>query len=105
MAVAHDPAMLVLRRVPATPFFQVRHLIGSAERDRVAWDLAAALAKLHDSRGAVCGRAGGRPPAGADGARHDALWRAEAGIALPDKRTPAQWVDDLTTRFTALKLG
>jgi aminoglycoside phosphotransferase (APT) family kinase protein len=32
----------------------------------------------------------------------DALWRAEAGVALPDKRTPAQWVDDLKTRFTAL---
>lgn len=33
----------------------------------------------------------------------DALWRAEAGIALPDKRTPAQWVDDLTARFATLK--
>jgi aminoglycoside phosphotransferase (APT) family kinase protein len=32
----------------------------------------------------------------------DALWRAEAGIPLPDKRTPVQWVDDLTARFTAL---
>jgi aminoglycoside phosphotransferase (APT) family kinase protein len=32
----------------------------------------------------------------------DALWRAEAGIALPDKRTPAQWVDDVTARFAAL---
>ena len=32
----------------------------------------------------------------------DALWRAEAGIALPDKRTPVQWVDDLTARFTTL---
>ena len=32
----------------------------------------------------------------------DALWRTEAGIALPDKRTPVQWVDDLATRFAAL---
>ncbi|MFF5290016.1 phosphotransferase family protein [Paractinoplanes globisporus] len=32
----------------------------------------------------------------------DALWRAEAGVALPDHRTPAQWIDDLTARFTAL---
>ncbi|GAB3828623.1 phosphotransferase family protein [Dactylosporangium cerinum] len=32
----------------------------------------------------------------------DALWRAEAGVALPDNRTPAQWVDSLTARFTAL---
>ncbi|WP_250030836.1 phosphotransferase family protein [Paractinoplanes maris] len=32
----------------------------------------------------------------------DVLWRAEAGVALPDRRTPAQWVDDLGARFTAL---
>ena len=32
----------------------------------------------------------------------DALWRAEAGVALPDHRTPAQWVDDLNGRFAAL---
>ncbi|XVV14581.1 phosphotransferase family protein [Actinoplanes sp. CA-131856] len=32
----------------------------------------------------------------------DVLWRAEAGVALPDHRTPAQWVDDLNGRFTAL---
>jgi hypothetical protein len=32
----------------------------------------------------------------------DALWRAEAGVALPDRRTPAQWVDDLGARFAAL---
>lgn len=32
----------------------------------------------------------------------DALWRAEAGVRLPDKRTPVQWVDDLTARFAAL---
>jgi aminoglycoside phosphotransferase (APT) family kinase protein len=32
----------------------------------------------------------------------DALWRAEAAIPLPDKRTPVQWVDDLSARFAAL---
>src|SRR5581483_4085018 len=34
----------------------------------------------------------------------DALWRSEAGIPLADHRTPAAWVDDLSTRFTALGL-
>ena len=34
----------------------------------------------------------------------DALWRAEAGVALPDKRTPAHWVDDLTARFAELRI-
>lgn len=32
----------------------------------------------------------------------DALWRSEAGVPLPDHRTPPAWVDDLTERFTAL---
>jgi aminoglycoside phosphotransferase (APT) family kinase protein len=32
----------------------------------------------------------------------DALWRSEAGIPLPDHRTPSQWVDDLAARFSAL---
>ncbi|GAA1535865.1 hypothetical protein GCM10009827_062800 [Dactylosporangium maewongense] len=32
----------------------------------------------------------------------DALWRTEAGVALPAHRTPAQRVDDLDARFTAL---
>jgi hypothetical protein len=32
----------------------------------------------------------------------DALWRSEAGIPLADHRAPAAWVDDLSTRFTAL---
>jgi aminoglycoside phosphotransferase (APT) family kinase protein len=32
----------------------------------------------------------------------DALWRSEAGIPLADHRTPAAWVDDLGTRFSAL---
>jgi len=32
----------------------------------------------------------------------DALWRSEAGVPLPDHRTPTEWVDDLTARFSAL---
>jgi thiamine kinase-like enzyme len=32
----------------------------------------------------------------------DALWRSEAGIPLPDHRTPAAWSDDLATRFREL---
>jgi aminoglycoside phosphotransferase (APT) family kinase protein len=32
----------------------------------------------------------------------DALWRSEAGIPLPDHRTPPQRVDDLAARFTML---
>jgi aminoglycoside phosphotransferase (APT) family kinase protein len=47
-AVSCDPAMLVLRWVPATPFFEVRHRIGHAARDGVARDLATVLAELHD---------------------------------------------------------
>jgi len=32
----------------------------------------------------------------------DALWRSEAGLPLPDHRTPAAWIDDLCTRFADL---
>lgn len=32
----------------------------------------------------------------------DALWRSEAGIHLPDHRSPAERVDDISTRFAAL---
>lgn len=35
-------------------------------------------------------------------ALHDALWRSEAGIHLPDHRTPPEWVADLGARFSAL---
>jgi aminoglycoside phosphotransferase (APT) family kinase protein len=35
----------------------------------------------------------------------DALWRSEAGITLPDRRTPMQWVDDLTARFAAPEIS
>ncbi|MFF1822793.1 aminoglycoside phosphotransferase family protein [Kribbella sp. NPDC058245] len=34
----------------------------------------------------------------------DALWRSEAGVPLPDHRTPEAWVDDLTQRFSALRI-
>jgi aminoglycoside phosphotransferase (APT) family kinase protein len=219
-AVSRDPAMLVLRWVLATPFFEVRHLIRPAERDGVARDLATVLAELHDPGvlrataeavgplpgptahattdtlrarfGALvrpdqrdrvlswCDRANTALAAmGRTGLVHgdfhgdnhlwdretlrlrlvidletvgtgepefdlrclpadcgielftatvahyekltgtmldvdrimawhvrtvlgDALWRAEAGIPLPDKRTPVQWVDDLTAKFAAL---
>jgi hypothetical protein len=34
----------------------------------------------------------------------DALWRSEAGIPLPDHRTPAAWIDDLSNRFQELRI-
>jgi aminoglycoside phosphotransferase (APT) family kinase protein len=34
----------------------------------------------------------------------DALWRSEAGVALPDGGTPAEWVDGLGTRLADLEL-
>jgi aminoglycoside phosphotransferase (APT) family kinase protein len=35
----------------------------------------------------------------------DALWRSEAGVALPDGGTPAEWVDGLGTRLADLHLA
>jgi aminoglycoside phosphotransferase (APT) family kinase protein len=35
----------------------------------------------------------------------DALWRTEAGVALPGGGTVASWVDDLERRLAALQLG
>ena len=32
----------------------------------------------------------------------DALWRSEAGVPLPDHRTPADWIGDLAARFWQL---
>jgi thiamine kinase-like enzyme len=32
----------------------------------------------------------------------DALWRSEAGIPLPDHRTPGEWVADIAARFRSL---
>jgi hypothetical protein len=34
----------------------------------------------------------------------DALWRREAGVALPDGRTPDVWIDELSARLDALAL-
>jgi len=34
----------------------------------------------------------------------DALWRSEAGVALPDGATPSAWVDELRQRLDALAL-
>jgi aminoglycoside phosphotransferase (APT) family kinase protein len=34
----------------------------------------------------------------------DALWRSEAGVPLPDHRTPPDWVNDLATRFSDLDI-
>jgi aminoglycoside phosphotransferase (APT) family kinase protein len=33
----------------------------------------------------------------------DALWRSEAGLPLPDHRTPGDWVADVARRFRALR--
>jgi aminoglycoside phosphotransferase (APT) family kinase protein len=35
----------------------------------------------------------------------DALWRRQAGVALPDGRTPQEWVDELSARLDALAVG
>jgi aminoglycoside phosphotransferase (APT) family kinase protein len=34
----------------------------------------------------------------------DALWRTEAGIPLPDHRSPGAWVDDITARLRELSI-
>jgi aminoglycoside phosphotransferase (APT) family kinase protein len=34
----------------------------------------------------------------------DALWRRRAGVALPDGRTPHQWIDELSARLDLLAL-
>ncbi|MBM2616803.1 aminoglycoside phosphotransferase family protein [Actinoplanes sp. LDG1-06] len=47
VAQSRTPAMLVTRRIPVRPFFEVRHLVGVTNRDRVADDLATVLAQLH----------------------------------------------------------
>jgi hypothetical protein len=35
----------------------------------------------------------------------DALWRSEAGIALPEHGSPSRWVDELARRMTAAHTG
>jgi aminoglycoside phosphotransferase (APT) family kinase protein len=87
VAVSRDPAMLVLRWVPATPFFEVRHRIGPAERDDAARDLATVLAELYDPGvlRAVAEAAGPLPKPTAH-ATTDTL-RARFGVlARPDQR-------------------
>ena len=32
----------------------------------------------------------------------DVLWRSEAGLPLPDRRAPGDWVADLSARFRCL---
>jgi aminoglycoside phosphotransferase (APT) family kinase protein len=38
-------------------------------------------------------------------ALRDVVWRSEAGLPLPDHRTPEAWIDDLAARFAALGIG
>lgn len=90
-----DPALVILRWVPATPFFDLRHLIGPARRDGVARDLAAVLAELHrpQTLRAVAEALGPLPEPAAP-ATTDAL-RAGFGALLPSgrqARVPA-WCD------------
>ena len=95
VAVSRDPAMLVLRWVPATPFFEVRHRIGPAERDGVARALATVLAELHDPGvlRAVAEAVGPLPEPTAH-ATTDTL-RARFGVlARPDQRDRVlSWCD------------
>lgn len=35
----------------------------------------------------------------------DVLWRSEAGIPLPDHRTPPEWVDELAACFDSYSVG
>jgi hypothetical protein len=35
----------------------------------------------------------------------DALWHTEAGLPLPDHRTPSEWVNDVAARFARLGIG
>jgi aminoglycoside phosphotransferase (APT) family kinase protein len=103
MAVYRDPAMLILRRVPAEPFFQVRHLIGPAERDAVARDLATVLAELHDPGvlRAVAGTAGPLPEPTAH-ATTDALRARFVSLVRPDQRDRVlSWCDWADTALAA----
>jgi len=34
----------------------------------------------------------------------DALWRTEAGVPLPDHRSPGAWVDDIAARLRELSI-
>ena len=105
VAVSHDPVMLVLRWVSATPFFQVRHLIGPAVRDRVAQDLATVLAGLHDPGvlRAVAAAAGPPPePAAYPTATTDTLRARFGALVRPAQGHPVlTWCDWADTTLTA----
>jgi aminoglycoside phosphotransferase (APT) family kinase protein len=92
---ACDPALLILRRVPATPFFELRGRIGPAERDGVARDLAAALAALHEP-GALRAveNAAGPLPEPQPPATTAELRARFVPLVPPDRRTRVQhWCD------------
>ncbi|MFK0292926.1 hypothetical protein ACIQU6_20965 [Streptomyces sp. NPDC090442] len=112
--------LLITRLAPGASLFKVVNSIG---RDQAGRQLARFLAALHDpSAGERAQAAVGKltntqlPPATTTApervvawhlriALGDALWRSEAGIPLPDRRTPSQWVDGLSARFTALDIA
>lgn len=82
----------------ADPHFDLRYLPGNAD----TLDLVLAVAAAYER---VSGR---RLRPDRFMAWHtltvlgDALWRTEAGVALPDGRDARDWVDDLERRFRAL---
>nr|WP_083467204.1 aminoglycoside phosphotransferase family protein [Kibdelosporangium sp. MJ126-NF4]CEL21936.1 hypothetical protein [Kibdelosporangium sp. MJ126-NF4]CTQ92716.1 hypothetical protein [Kibdelosporangium sp. MJ126-NF4] len=92
---AQDPAVVVLRRVPGATFFGVRNLIGPGERERVARDLAAALAQLHDPGvlRTVAAAVGPLPQPQAQ-ATTDMLRSRFAALIRPDQRARMRsWCD------------
>jgi aminoglycoside phosphotransferase (APT) family kinase protein len=101
-AGSRDPAMLVLRWVSATPFFEVRHRIGPGTLHGVARDLATVLAQLHDP-GVVraVAEAAGPLQKPAAHATTDTL-RARFGVLVrPDQRDRVlawcDWADTVLT--------
>jgi hypothetical protein len=38
-------------------------------------------------------------------ALYDVMWRSEAGLPQADGRTPPEWVEDLSARFTAFGIN
>jgi len=86
VTVAHDPAILVLRWVPAVPFFRLRHRIGPGDREPAAEDLAGVLAELHDpSVLPAVARAIGPLPEPAAPATTDALRDGFGPLVRPDQ--------------------
>lgn len=98
VTASSDPAMLVLRRVPAAPFFEIRHQIGPGERDAVARDLATVLADLHDPGvPAALTRELGPLPVPAAHATTDTLRARFGALIRPDQRDRVrswyEWAD------------